>query len=152
MEKLQVQSKGLEKVIRCANDIMNRRGHSVLTETGISDSQLNVLITLAELGPLTMGELCKMFFTACSTGTDLANRLEREEFVERIRDDKDHRIVRLHLLPKGKEMAQVYIQERQHFLNRVLEEYSSQEYEVLRETLGTFGERIEKLNKTISED
>lgn len=147
MEKLQELSEGLEKAIRRANTTMYRRGRSILSELGISDSHLNVLLILEELGPLTMGELCKQVFTACSTATDLAIRLERDELVERIRDDKDRRVVRMHLLPKGRKIVQDYIRERQHFLEAVLEESPSKEYIAVLETLETlegFAERMER--------
>lgn len=144
MEKLQELSEGLEKAIRRANTTMYRRGRSILSELGISDSHLNVLLILEELGPLTMGELCKQVFTACSTATDLAIRLERDELVERIRDDKDRRVVRMHLLPKGRKIVQDYIRERQHFLEAVLEESPSKEYIAVLETLEGFAERMER--------
>lgn len=147
MENLRVLSERLEKSIRRANTILYRRGRSIPSETGISDSQFNVLLALEEFGPLTMGELCKQLFTACSTATDIANRLERDGLVERIRDEKDHRIVRMYLLPKGKKIVQDYIMKRQDFLDTVLEEYPSQEYTVLQEALEVFTERMEELNK-----
>ncbi|AHF07993.1 MarR family winged helix-turn-helix transcriptional regulator [Desulfitobacterium metallireducens] len=153
MEKLQELSEGLEKAIRRAHTNMYRRGRSLFSKTGISDSQFSVLLALEELGPLTMGELCKQIFTACSTATDLANRLERDELVERIKDDKDHRVVRMHLLPKGKKIVQDYIQERQHFLEAVLEESPSNEYIALLETLEGFAERMDiSENKSLSAD
>lgn len=147
MEKLHELSEGLEKSIRRANTIMYRRGHSLLSDTGIPDSQFNVLLAIEENGPLTMGQLCKKLFTACSTATDLVNRLERKKLVERIRDDKDRRIVRVHLLPKGKKVVQAYIADRRDFLDRVLEEFPSNEYVLLLEKLEWFAEKMEKLDK-----
>lgn len=144
MEKLQELSEGLEKAIRRANTTMYRRGRSILSELGISDSQLNVLLILEELGPLTMGELCKQVYTACSTATDLAIRLERDELVERIRDDQDRRVVRMHLLPKGKKIVQDYIRERQHLLEAILGESSSKEYIAVLDMLEGFAERMER--------
>lgn len=147
MENLPELSERLEKSIRRANTIMYRRGRTIFSEKGISDSQFNVLLALDEFGPLTMGELCKQLFTACSTATDIADRLERDELVERVRDEKDRRIVRMHLLPKGKKIAQDYIKKRQDFLDVVLEVYPSQEYTVLLEALEVFTEKMEGLDK-----
>lgn len=147
MEKIHALSYELEEVIRRANGIISRRGRSILAEMGISNSQFNALLTLKEFGPLTMGELCKHLFTACSTATDLADRLEREGLVERIRDSKDRRIVRMHLLSKGEEVVEAVMNERQYFLDKVLQEYSSEEQASLLEGFVLLAHRMERIDK-----
>lgn len=147
MEKLQELSHELEEAIRRANTVIYRRGRSILSEMGISNSQFNALLTLQEFGALTMGDLCKHLFTACSTATDLADRLERDGLVERIRDVKDRRIVRMHLLPKGEEVVSAVVTERQHFLDKLLEEYSSEEHTVLLNAMEVLAERMERFDR-----
>ena len=139
--------KKLEEAIRQANTVIYRRGRSILSGMGISYPQFNALLTLQEFGPLTMGELCKHLFTACSTVTDLADRLERAELVERIRDAKDRRIVRMYLLPKGEEVVQSVISERQRFIDVVLEEYSEIESDQLLKDFETLSKRMDKMDK-----
>jgi len=72
----------LEETIRRANTILFKRGRSILINRDISALQFNALLTIREFGPLTMGDLCKHLFTACSTATDLADRMERSNLVE----------------------------------------------------------------------
>lgn len=147
MEKIQELSRELEEAIRRSNTVIYRRGRSILAEMGVSNPQFTALLTLKDFGSLTMGELCKHLFTACSTATDLADRLERDGFVERVRDSKDRRIVRMHILPKGEEVVELVINERQRFLNKVLHEYKSEEQAHVLESLKLLTDRMVSLDK-----
>jgi len=137
----------IEEKLRQANTIIFKRGRSILTGMNISSPQFNALLTLQEFGPLTMGELCKHLFMACSTATDLADRLERGGLVERRRDDRDRRVVRMHLLPAGEDVVKTVIQERQHFLAKVLQVYTKEQYDNLLHTLEELAEQMEVAEK-----
>lgn len=147
MEKIQELSRELEEAIRRSNTVIFRRGRSILAEMGVSNPQFNALLMLKDFGPLTMGELCKHLFTACSTATDLADRLERDGFVERVRDSKDRRIVRMHILPKGEDVVELVINERQRFLDRVLHEYKSEEQVHILESLKLLADRMASIDQ-----
>ena len=143
MAPTEVLTKQLEETLRRANTILFKRGRSILMDMEISALQFNALLTIRELGPLTMGDLCKNLFVACSTATDLADRMERSELVERVRDDKDRRVVKLHLLPRGNEVLEAVIAERQSFLGEVLRDYTEAEYEELLHGLHLLTQRME---------
>lgn len=146
MEEIRELSRGLEEAISRSNTVFYRRGRSILTEMGISNPQFIALLTLNEFGLLTMGELCKQLLTACSTATDLADRMERDGLVERVRDSKDRRIVRMHMLPKGKEVVDLVINERRHFLEKVLLEYKSEERPLVLAGIELLADRMERLD------
>ncbi|MDO0824429.1 MarR family winged helix-turn-helix transcriptional regulator [Desulfosporosinus nitroreducens] len=136
-------TKHLEQFLRRANTILFERGRAVLQDLEISELQFNALISIQEYGPQTMGELCKSLFVACSTATDLADRMELVKLVERVRDDKDRRIVRLHLLSKGKAALEAVIAERHKFLSEVLTGYTDRERNELSYSLELLTERME---------
>ena len=135
--------KQLEETLRRANTILFRRGRSILIGMEISALQFNALLTIREFGPLTMGDLGKHLLVACSTATDLADRMERVELVERVRDKKDRRVVRLQLLTRGNEALDAVIAERQSFVGEVLEDYSEEEYVELLRSLELLAQRME---------
>jgi DNA-binding MarR family transcriptional regulator len=135
--------KQLEETIRRANTILFKRGRSILIGMEISALQFNALLTIREFGPLTMGDLCKHLFTACSTGTDLGDRMERAKLVERVRDEKDRRVVRLQLLPRGDDVLNKVIAERQIFIGEVLKDYTDEEYVELLRSLELLEHRME---------
>lgn len=139
--------KQVEEKIRQANTVIYRRGRSILAGMDISFPQFNALLALQEFGPLTMGELCKHLFTACSTATDLADRMERAGLVERVRDKKDRRVVRMHLLPQGDEVVNQVIFERRRFLGEVLNSYLEREQSDILNMLSLLAERMGEMDK-----
>ncbi|ODA41448.1 MarR family transcriptional regulator [Desulfosporosinus sp. BG] len=136
-------TKQLEEALRRANTILYKRGRSILIGMEISALQFNALLTIREFGPLTMGDLGKHLFVACSTATDLVDRMERASLVERVRDNKDRRVVRLHLLTRGDEALDAVIRERQSFLGAVLKNYTDEEYVDLLRRLELLTQRME---------
>lgn len=147
METNKALSRELEEAIRRSSMVVHRRGQALLAEMGISNPQFNTLLALYEMGPLTMGDLGKHLFAACSTATDLADRLEREGMVERIRDSKDRRIVRMHLLPRGKRVVELIINDRYSFLQEVLIEYTPEEHKIMLDSLKRLIERVERADE-----
>jgi DNA-binding MarR family transcriptional regulator len=60
-----------------------------------------VLQHLAMSGPLTVGEAARHFSRAQSVVSELVDRLVARGFVERMRDERDHRRVLVWLTPAG---------------------------------------------------
>ncbi|NTV78684.1 MAG: MarR family transcriptional regulator [Clostridiales bacterium] len=142
-------SESLEVMFRQVNTAIYKHGRSILAGIQVSALQFNALLTLKEFGSLTMGELSRYLFTACSTATDLADRLERAGFVERVRSHKDRRVVSINLLPKGEDIVNSVITERQIFLGEVLKQYSDQERDNLQDALELLTSRIERVDSTM---
>src|SRR5690625_7641731 len=61
--------------------------------------------------------------------------MEENEIVKRVRDSKDRRIVRIHVLDEGKSIIKEVIKKRQEYLGEVLEGFSIEEVAVLNEYL-----------------
>ncbi|KGK91542.1 transcriptional regulator [Desulfosporosinus sp. HMP52] len=135
--------KQLEETLRRANAILFKRGRSVLVDMDISELQFNALLCIREYGPLTMGDLCKNLYVACSTATDLADRMEFAGLVERVRAEKDRRVVALHLLPRGNEALDAVIAERQKFISEIIKDYTDAEYEELSRSSKLLAEKME---------
>ena len=101
----------------------------------ITPAQFIALQWLFEEGDMTIGDLSTKMFLAFSTTTDLIDRMEKRELVRRVRDDKDRRVVRIHLLEEGKRIIEEVIKKRQRYLNEVLLSFSDSEIASLRENL-----------------
>ena len=70
----------------------------------LPNSNFLCLMLLTEYGDMTIGELSQKCCLACSTMTDLIDRMEKNQVVKRIRGERDRRIVNIHLLPRGEEL------------------------------------------------
>lgn len=133
----------IEKNIRYINGIIKQKGRQILKNYTITTPQFIALQWLLEDGDLTIGELSNKISLAFSTTTDVVDRLEKSQLVERMRDDKDRRVVRIHLLKKGKEIIEEVIKKRQEYLESVLQDISLEKVNALEENLDMLLERMQ---------
>ncbi|MBB6282790.1 MULTISPECIES: MarR family winged helix-turn-helix transcriptional regulator [Geobacillus] len=134
----------LEKLLRYIAANLKQRGREILTNYPITPPQFVALQWLLEEGDLTVGELSNKMYLACSTTTDLIDRMERNGLVSRIRDEHDRRVVRIHLLEKGERIIEEVIEKRQRDLARVLENFSDEEIVFLERCLRKLHQEMNK--------
>ncbi|HYF96106.1 MAG TPA: MarR family transcriptional regulator [Symbiobacteriaceae bacterium] len=125
----------LDVQLRITTTLLKKREREILAGYGVTPPQFEALLTLREFGALTMGELCEKMFLACSTATDLVDRMERNGLVERVRDKADRRVVRLRVLEKGEQVADEVTAARQAQLATVLAPVSLEDKERLIQSL-----------------
>src|SRR3954447_19385730 len=106
----------IEKDLRYISGIIKQKGREMLNQYKITPPQFVALQWLFEHGDMTIGELSNKMYLAFSTTTDLVDRMEKNQLVMRIRDDKDRRVVRIHLLKEGERIIEEVIFKRQDYL------------------------------------
>lgn len=134
----------LEKDLRYISAIVKQKGRELLVDYAITPPQFIGLQYLFEDGDMTIGELSNKMFLACSTTTDLIDRMEKKELVERVKDPKDRRVVRIHLLNKGEIIINEVIKKRQEYLHAVLNDFSEQEVVKLKDNLAKLHREMKK--------
>lgn len=137
----------IEKRLRYISGMIKQNGRKILHNYPITSPQFVALQWLLEEGDLTIGELSNKISLAFSTTTDLVDRMEKNELVERVRDNKDRRVVRIHLLEKGKVIIHEVIEKRQEYLLEVLEGFSSEDAGTLNEMLELLYSRMKQVNE-----
>ncbi|WP_227396690.1 MarR family winged helix-turn-helix transcriptional regulator [Jeotgalibacillus aurantiacus] len=125
----------IEKDLRYISGIIKQKGREILSQYTITPPQFIALQWLFEDGDMTIGELSTKMYLACSTTTDLVDRMERNSLVMRVKDENDRRVVRIHLLEEGERIIEEVIKKRQHDLNEVLSDFSSEEVDALAKAL-----------------
>ncbi|KXG77184.1 MarR family winged helix-turn-helix transcriptional regulator [Thermotalea metallivorans] len=110
----------IERLLRWVCTSIKRKGRDILADFEITPPQFDALLQLIKYGDLTIGELSSKMFLACSTITDLIDRMEKNGLVERIRDTKDRRVVRISVLDKGHKLIEEVLDTRRAYLDRVL--------------------------------
>ncbi|CAH0346300.1 MarR family transcriptional regulator [Bacillus sp. CECT 9360] len=125
----------IEKELRYVSSLIKQKGREILSNYKITPPQFVALQFLFEDGDMTIGELSTKMFLAFSTTTDLIDRMERNELVMRVKDEKDRRVVRIHLLEEGGRIIDEVIKQRQHYLSDVLSNFSDTEIASLNENL-----------------
>ncbi|HEX9336605.1 MAG TPA: MarR family transcriptional regulator [Pseudonocardiaceae bacterium] len=71
--------------------------------TGLSPTQLLVLVNLVDLGPMRIGELAGRVPCSQPTATTVATSLESAGLVRRVPDMSDGRAITLHITDTGRE-------------------------------------------------
>lgn len=136
-----------EKTLRNISGIIKKNGRKILHQYPITSPQFIALQWVSEKGNLTIGELSNKIGLAFSTTTDLVDRMEKNELVERVRDQKDRRVVRIHILEKGKQIIGDVVQKRQEYLGTVLSSLSVAEMENMNEVLHVLHENMHRLDE-----
>ena len=121
----------IERLLRHVAFIIKKRGRDILIDFGITNPQFNALLTLREYPKMTMGELCEKLFLACSTATDLIDRMEKNGLLERNRDTEDRRVIRLSTSEKGQQVINEVIVARRRYVAAMLEKLTPEEADQL---------------------
>lgn len=124
-----------EMCLRKIAGVIKRNGRKILTNYTITSPQFTALQCVIEEGDLTIGELSSKIGLAFSTTTDIVDRMEKNELVKRVRDEKDRRVVRIHALEKGKTIIKEVIHKRQKYLSEVLNGFTKEQTDTLNELL-----------------
>jgi DNA-binding MarR family transcriptional regulator len=110
----------IEENFRKVTVKIKQKGREILEDFNITPPQFNVLLHLIEEGELTIGELSSRMYLACSTVTDLIDRMEKAELVVRVKDQKDRRVVRVRVLEKGNRLLEGVLLNRRQYLASIL--------------------------------
>lgn len=134
----------IERELRFVSSIVKQKGREILADFPITPPQFVALQWLNEDGDMTIGELSNKMYLACSTTTDLVDRMEANGLVERIRDTNDRRVVCIHLEEKGRKIIIDVLDARRQYLANVLANFSEQDVKNLAHALQVLHSEIGK--------
>lgn len=125
----------IERELRYISSIVKQKGREILADFPITPPQFIALQWLNEDGDMTIGELSNKMYLACSTTTDLIDRMEANDLVERVRETNDRRVVRIHLKEKGQKIILDVLEARRQYLSKILGDFSEKDVKDLARTL-----------------
>ena len=96
------------KLTRCTNSLLMRLAECN-TLGDLTPSQFAVLEALYHLGPMTQGEVSQKVLKSGSNMTTVIDNLERDGLVRRERDEKDRRVIHVHLTKTGSNKVAVVL-------------------------------------------
>ncbi len=121
-------------VVRTART-MKKALDAKLSEFCLTTSQHTVLSALAKEDGLSLSEVGKRVFLDKPAITGLADRLEKDNFVERRRTSKDRRVIQLFLTEKGSSLLQELDELAAMVDHKLVESLSKPDLEKFRSTL-----------------
>ena len=90
-----------------------------LKHTDLSLLQAYALTHLSFKGPIKISELCEHMMVSPGAASQLVDRLEKLELVERIADPKDRRVRKVIVLEKGEKFVQENFEFSQSWLSEI---------------------------------
>jgi DNA-binding MarR family transcriptional regulator len=112
----------IERLLRRISHVVYTQGRAILVEFGITSPQFDALLFLHRDGDMPMGALCDRMSLACSTVTDLVDRMEKGGYVARERDQTDRRVINVRLSPRGEDMVAKVMSARIRYLADILKD------------------------------
>lgn len=125
----------IERLLRHVAFIIKKRGRDILSDFEITTPQFLTLVVLKDKPGITMGELCERLYLACSTATDLIDRMEKNGYLERNRDPDDRRVIRLSITEKGQNIIDQVINARRRYVESILSQLTQEEIDQLERSL-----------------
>jgi DNA-binding MarR family transcriptional regulator len=117
---------------------------------GLHPTDYKVLGILERTGPLSAGEIARSCGLATASVTDLIDRLERKEFVRRVRDAHDRRRVLVEPVSERVEGARRLFASTRRSLARLYARYSNRELTVIADFLARNAERLRIETRKVS--
>lgn len=118
-----------------------------LEDTGVTAPQGMVLGTLSKLGQIKISELSERLGLSNSTVSGIVDRLEKLQFVERIRSEEDRRVVYVRLTSKFQEMHKGFHVKAEENIASIAAKADPEELSKIIEGLDTLKKLLERENK-----
>lgn len=120
MDKSVGNVEAIEEYLRKVDYIIRKKGRVILSDFTITVPQFTALQILVKGGDMTISELSQKMDLACSTITDLVDRMEKSDLVRRKKDESDKRVVRVEVLEEGNHVMERVLEKRIDFLTEKL--------------------------------
>lgn len=98
-----------------------------LGQNGLHFGQARILLTLLSFNELNQKEISDGLFIKPATVTNLIKKLENAELVNRLRNDKDERIINVTLTQKGNEAARFALKEMEKIEHNLIKRLNDNE-------------------------
>jgi len=136
----------IEKYLRKIDSIIRKKGREILNDFNITSPQFIALQWLISDGQLAISELSQKMSLACSTITDLIDRMEKNNLVVRVKDEQDKRVVRIQVQPIGHDIVQKVLGKRRLYLADTLKDFKEDDKELFMGNLKALYEAMEEEN------
>lgn len=122
-----------------AFSVFSKRTVEQIRTFGLTEPQFGVIECLGHLGNLPLGDLSSRMLMSCGNATVIIDNLEKEGLVERIREKKDRRVIKVGLTEKGQKLFdEIFVQHAEYVaeLASVLTEEEQENLSFLLKKLG----------------
>lgn len=130
------QVKRLSQGLRKVTKLYNAAIVDLVKDVELTKPQM---ITLAQIykGPKTIGEITEATFLSYSTVSGIIDRLERDGWVERVRDTNDRRVTWIKKTEKAEQFKTIFLTFEQKLFDSVFQSLNDEEIEGIQHSIDT---------------
>jgi DNA-binding MarR family transcriptional regulator len=132
----------ISRILHSYNEISKSINPPSLQQIELTSAQIKALTSFYGAEEYTMSDLSQNLGVTLPTTTSMINRLIQFGFIERKRDNKDRRVVKVKLTIRGRVILKKLMEERRIALEALLQALNNEE-------LTTFLESIENVSSLI---
>jgi DNA-binding MarR family transcriptional regulator len=116
--------------------------------TGLSMPQFSILMQLHHKGPCGMSEISERFDITAAAASQLTEKLVQGGYIERAEDPNDRRAKSIQLTPKGRELVEAGMTERNRWMDELVSKLSAEDKPKVVEALIVLTEAAKQLEET----
>ena len=106
-----------------------------LRESGLTNQQIMVIKLIAHNKQVNISQLCEEMSLSKGTISGIVARLEKADYVKKIKDEKDKRNTYVAFSDKGFEFAKNFIEEINGSFDKVFENFTEEEVKQVKDAL-----------------
>lgn len=117
-----------------------------LRESGLTNQQIMVIKLIAHNKQVNISQLCEEMSLSKGTVSGIVARLEKADYVKKIKDEKDKRNTYVVFSDKGFEFAKNFIEEINGSFDKVFENFTEEEVNQVKDALIKLRNKIKENN------
>ena len=115
-----------------------------LRESGLTNQQIMVKKLIAHNKQVNISQLCEEMSLSKGTISGIVARLEKADYVKKIKDEKDKRNTYVAFSDKGFEFAKNFIEEINGSFDKVFENFTEEEVKQVKDALTKLRNKIKE--------
>jgi DNA-binding MarR family transcriptional regulator len=143
-ERLKETAEEVNPIYTSVGSAFKRLLFTFESEVEMSPPRYFLLHMVANEENLSQGQVGQLSGVDASRVTQVAKSMEREGLIQRHRDPKDNRVVRMRLTPEGRRIFEEASAKREVLRARIRRALSQEEEDELRRLLGKVAEALEE--------
>lgn len=129
------------------NENMNIAFHFLGEKYGLTLMQLRILMEIYRAGTHTVGSLAEASSVAGTNISTMCKRLEKEGFVQRIRDQIDERIVRIQLTEFGEKTILEIDDYLNNRISRILADDADETFKIITSGMDKINSLLQRIGR-----
>ena len=126
-----------EVLVKLFNDIMHIEEKAIITEEfkDISNNDMHIIEAIGITEPKNMSQVAKALSVTVGTLTIAINNLVKKGYVDRVRSEKDRRVVYISLSSKGRKAFEHHAKFHEEMIQATVNGLSTEEVNILVKSL-----------------